>query len=117
MTAIAIWCNKEVEENPSLWIAADSRVTSSEDSVLLEDASKIFPLPIVCRSPDSRGFFSQVTHTHTYGYCFAGSTLMGQNSYLAIAPLLSSLILTTECFPAMTDVADFTLKHLGSDDI
>lgn len=112
MTAIAIWCNKEIEGNPGLWIVADSRITSVESFVLLEDASKIFPLPVICRGPDSNGFFSQITHTQTYGYCFAGSTLMGQNSYLAIAPLLSSLISTATHFPAMTDIADFVLKHL-----
>jgi hypothetical protein len=29
MTAIAIWANHEVEENPGLWIAADSRVSAT----------------------------------------------------------------------------------------
>jgi hypothetical protein len=114
MTAIAIWYNNEIVTNPALWVAADSRIGSEDDSALLEDGSKIFPLPVICRSPDpdNEGFFSRVMYSHTYGYCFAGSTLMGQNAYLAIAPLLTQLITTGTDIPALKDVAEFARKHL-----
>jgi hypothetical protein len=111
MTAIAIWHNNEIVTNPALWVAADSRIGSQDGSVLLEDGSKIFPLPVICSSPGDDGFFSRVVHSHTYGYCFAGSTLMGQNAYLAIAPLLTQLAITGSDIPALKDVAEFALKH------
>src|SRR5438034_55559 len=60
MTAIAIWCNHEIVESPNLWIAADSRVIAARGSILIEDAAKLFGLPVVCRLPDSHGFFSNV---------------------------------------------------------
>ena len=111
MTAIAIWCNSENELNPGLWIAADTRVTTSS-TVLIEDCSKIFDLPGICRSPDAQGFFSRVTYLHSYGYCFAGNTLMRQNAYLGMTPLLSNLITNDSNFPAMQDVASFVHTYL-----
>lgn len=112
MTAIAIWCDTESVEHPGLWVAADSRVRSSEGPVLLDDASKIFSLQVVCRSLDANGFFSQVTHSHSYGFCFAGSTLMGQNAYLSLAPLLSNLVTIGSAFPSILDISGYVLKHL-----
>jgi hypothetical protein len=79
MTAIAIWCNHERSENPGLWIAADSRVSAS-GSALIDDAAKVFALPIVCRSADADGLFTERYYDHTYGYCFAGDTLLCQNA-------------------------------------
>src|SRR5438552_8653485 len=112
MTAIAIWCNHEIVESPNLWIAADSRVIAARGSILIEDAAKLFGLPVVCRLPDSQGFFSNVYYAHTYGYCFAGSTLMGQNAYLAVTPLLSNLISPTSYVPSLADVANYLLSYL-----
>jgi hypothetical protein len=111
LTAIAIWYNSEIELNPGLWMAADTRVTRS-GTVLIDDCSKVFNLPVICRSPDSQGFFSRVTYLHSYGYCFAGNTLMGQNAYLGMTPLLSNLITNDSSFPAMQDIASFVLKYL-----
>ena len=113
MTAIAIWCNHERRENPGLWIAADSRVSASCDSVLIDDAVKLFTLFVVCRSPGDDGFFSKLYYAHTYGYCFAGSTLMGQNAYLALVPLLSNLVSSTSYIPSLADVAKYMLSYLG----
>jgi hypothetical protein len=113
MTAIAIWCNHEVKENPGLWISADSLVSVTPHSLLIEDAAKLFGLSVVCRSPDKEGFFSKIYYAHTYGYCFAGSTLMGQNSYLAMAPLLSNLISPTSYVPSLADVAKYVLSYLS----
>lgn len=111
MTAIVIWLNNEEPANPSLWIASDSRV-SNQDSTLIDDAVKIFALPIVCRSPGKEGFFSEENYFHTYGYCFAGNTLLGQNTFLALIPLLSNLAASPGYTPAMSDVADFIWEYL-----
>ncbi len=112
MTAVAIWRNDEVEGNPSLWAAADSRVSGGHGNPLIDDAVKIFSLPIICRRPGSNGFFSEPYFVHTLGYCFAGSTLMGQNAYLGLAPLLSNLISVASYIPSIEDIARQTLAYL-----
>lgn len=112
MTAIAIWRNDEVEGNPSLWAAADSRVSGVDGNLVIADAVKILSLPIICRRPGPSGFFSEAYFVHTLGYCFAGSTLMGQNAYLGLAPLLSNLISATSYVPSMEDIARQILAHL-----
>lgn len=113
MTAIAIWFNNENPENPSLWVASDSCVSKSQNSTLIDDAAKVFALPVVCKFPGEDGFFSQVGYFHTYGYCFAGSTLLGQNTFLALMPLLSNLAAAQPYVPQMADVAHFILQYLG----
>jgi hypothetical protein len=113
MTAIAIWFNNEDLKHPSLWVASDSRVSKNQNSTLIDDAAKVFSLPLVCRHPGEDGFFSKVAYYHTYGYCFAGSTLLGQNTFLALVPLLSNLIAVPPYIPKITDVAQFILEYLG----
>ncbi|WP_137679409.1 hypothetical protein [Aurantiacibacter suaedae] len=112
MTAIAIWRNDEVEGNPSLWAAADSRVSGVNGHLLIEDAVKIFSLPVICRRPGPNGFFSETYFVHTLGYCFAGSTLMGQNTYLGLVPLLSNLLSATSYIPSIEDIAGQIFAYL-----
>jgi hypothetical protein len=88
-------------------------VSKNQNSTLIDDAAKVFTLPVVCRFPDQDGFFSQVGYYHTYGYCFAGSTLLGQNTFLALMPLLSNLAAAQRYVPEMSCVAHFILKYLG----
>jgi len=113
MTAIAIWCNHEIEENPGLWIAADSLVSTSAGSKLINDGAKVFALPIVCRSAGKNGFFTERYYEHTYGYCFAGDTLLGQNAYLSLVPLLSNLFSSTSYIPSSADVARYVHAYLS----
>ncbi|MCK5771090.1 hypothetical protein [Algiphilus sp.] len=112
MTSIVIWPNFELNRYPSMWVVGDTRVSAAGGSPLLEDAAKIFGLPVVCRAPGQDGFFSQVYFEHSFGYCFAGSTLMGQNSYLSLVPLLSNLVSPNRYVPSMSDVAHFALKFI-----
>ena len=112
MTAIAIWCNHENAENPGLWVAADTRVSIQSGS-LIDDAAKIFALPVVCRSPGPSGFPEERYHDHTYGYCFAGDTLLGQNTYLALVPLLSNLFSSSRYIPSLADVARYIHSYLS----
>ncbi len=95
-----------------MWVVGDTLVSGAAGQPLIGDAAKIFSLPIVCRSPGPQGFFSEEYFSHSLGYSFAGSTLMGQNSYLTIAPLLSSLISVSRYVPSMSDIADFTMRYL-----
>lgn len=113
MTAIAIWLNNESQEHPTLWVAADTRISASPtERILLEDGAKIFPLQIVCREPGANGFFSKVSYFHSIGFCFAGNTLMGQNAYLSLAPLLSNLISPAGYAPSMADIAQYVHTYL-----
>ena len=48
MTAIAIWLNDEEPRHPTLWVAADSRISNTGAALLMEDAAKVFSLPVVC---------------------------------------------------------------------
>jgi hypothetical protein len=95
-----------------MWVVGDTLVTGAAGQPLIGDVAKIFSLPVVCRCPGPQGLFSEKYFSHSLGYCFAGSTLMGQNSYLAIAPLLSNLISTSRYVPSMNDIADFTMRYL-----
>lgn len=112
MTAIAIWCNHEIAANPALWLAADSLVSSC-DSKLIDDAAKVFALPVICRSKGEDGLFTERYYDHTYGYCFAGDTLLGQNAYLSLVPLLSNLISSTSYIPSLVDVARYVHTYLS----
>lgn len=112
MTAIAIWLNEKNSNYPALWVAADSLVTGEGESQLIGDAAKIMPLQVVCRRPDSQGFFSELASVHSYGYAFAGSTLVGQNVYLSITPLLSSLNVHADYSPTLAEVADYIHRYL-----
>ncbi len=112
MTAIAIWRDDAMIGNPILWAAADSLVSGGESTHLIADAVKIFSLPIICRRPGTQGFFSDPYVAHTLDYCFAGSTLMGQNAYLALTPLLSNIVSQNSYVPSMSDIARPVLAYL-----
>lgn len=107
MTAIAIWYAQEADDPPLLWAAGDSRLTKG-GGALLDSCAKILPLHVRC-SADSRGLHSR---THSYGYCFAGNSLMGQNSYLLVSPLLTGLVAGGTYLPSMEDVGRFLFAHL-----
>jgi hypothetical protein len=112
MTAIAIWLNNESPQSPGLWVVADSLISSAGSTPLLEDGAKIFALPVVCRVPGREGFFTYVNYVHSFGYCFAGSTLMGQNAYLALLPLLGNLVVRSGYVPSLADVARYVHAYL-----
>lgn len=112
MTAIAIWLNEEVDGHLTLDVAADSLVTGNRSSPLIDDASKIFPLRVACRVASLDGTFSSLSSSSVYGYAFAGSTLLGQNSYLSLAPLAGSFISTEPYTPSLEDVSGYVLTYL-----
>lgn len=111
MTAIAIWINEEIQNYPSLWVVADSRV-SSGSGILIEDGAKIFTLPIICKKSGKDSFFTDNYYQHSVGFCFAGSTLMGQNSFLSLQPLLSNLFSVEGYIPSLEEIANYILSYL-----
>lgn len=115
MTAIAIWCNKEVADNPAVWVAADCRTsqTSSSASILIDDTAKVLSLPVVCKCPGTDGFFDKVSYATSLGYCFAGSTLFGQNIFLSLSALLSNISADPGYKPSLSDIASYTHRYLS----
>lgn len=113
MTAIAIWFNEEVPGNPTIWVAGDSKVSKdSRGALLIDDALKVAALPVMCRKPNAAGFFADLFYANTLGYAFAGSTLLGHNIYLALAPLLSNISSPTGCAPSLSDLVLYVKKYL-----
>lgn len=113
MTAIAIWRNTENPDQPTLWAVADSLV-SRGPAPLIGDAAKLFMLPVTCRVPGPEGFFSEICSNHSYGYAFAGSTLVGQNTYLALVPLLTNLIHREPYSPSLSEVGAYIANYLSA---
>jgi hypothetical protein len=112
MTAIAIWRNDETEGHPVLWAAADSQVSNQHNTQLIGDAVKICSLPVLCRRPGPSGFLTDTYFVQTFGYCFAGSTLMGQNTYLGLLPLLSNIRSVAPYVPLLADIAHQVRAYL-----
>ncbi|NOS77163.1 MAG: hypothetical protein HOP35_04390 [Nitrospira sp.] len=56
---------------------------------------------------------TEIYYDHTYGYCFAGDTLLGQNAYLALVPLLSNLVSSISYIPSLAEVARYVHAWLG----
>ncbi|TJZ71706.1 hypothetical protein [Chitiniphilus eburneus] len=111
MTAIAIW-QSTLRDNSSILYAAGDSLISNGTSHLIGDASKIFPLQVTCRIPNKDGVFSLVSSNHVYGYAFAGSTLLGQNSYLSLTPLLSNLYSLQDFTPSLENISLYVLDFL-----
>jgi hypothetical protein len=114
MTGIAIWPSHADSQSPRIWASGDSLISKASGSALIEDGAKIFGIPIVCRSVGIDGLFTDPYFAHTLGYCFAGSTLMGQNSFLSAAPLLMTLTSEEEYVPSIENIANYFLHFMNS---
>lgn len=100
MTLAAVWCSYETPEVPVLWMASDSR-SSAEEGRLIDEGVKIFEIPVVCRSPGPTGFFDQTYLEGTVGLACAGGTLVFQNVYGTLVPMLGSLISPYQAVPSV----------------
>lgn len=105
MTLAAIWCSYETPEAPVLWMASDSRI-SAEEGRLIDEGVKTFEIPVVCRSPGPTGFFDQTYLEGSIGLACAGGTLVFQNVYGTLVPMLGNLISPQQAVPSVADVAD-----------
>jgi hypothetical protein len=114
VTAVAIWLSDEVAERPSLEAAADTQVSVRGVRTLISDASKVLPLSVACLSPSPDSESPPKVSRHTYGYAFAGSTLLGQNTYLSLSALLENLIATEPYVPSLEAVAGYAHDYLSS---
>jgi len=101
---------------PNIWAIADTRISSldgRESAVpLLNEASKLFSLPITCVKPGRDGFFSERYFSHSVGFAYAGGSLIALNLYSALLPLLSNLASLEETPPRLDEVALFVSELL-----
>lgn len=86
MTSIIIWKNNENGE--SLWAVSDSRVTGEGEKPMVEACPKLYAIPIQIQPVDTSSFQLQVS---SFGFCFAGSTLIGQTAYQKLSMLMTRL--------------------------
>ncbi|CVD66788.1 hypothetical protein [Serratia marcescens] len=87
MTAIAIWFNQE--ESRGIWAVSDSRV-SQGNSVMTDNVPKIFSIPVkVTRCEDM--LHRSPVHIFDFGFCFAGSTIIGTNVKEMLSISISNL--------------------------
>lgn len=86
MTSIVIWKNNE--DGESLWAVSDSRITDQNEGHMVEDCPKLYSVPILIQPNEFSSFQFQV---NSFGFCFSGSTLVGQTSYLKLSRLMTRL--------------------------
>lgn len=107
MSLVAIWQNAEEPEQASIWVVTDSRISDAV-GVLLDEGTKLFSVPIVCRGPGDDGFFSLPYFVQDVGLACVGGTLLYQHVYACMVPVLSSLIGDGLLVPSLEDVAETT---------
>ncbi len=110
MTTVACWFNKE-SEHTSIWICADSKISASNATTLIESSPKIFALPVRCFVPGTEGFFDLPNFNGTIGIAYAGNSLIGLTLNSALATCLGHLI-SLGSPPALDDIAKFALEIL-----
>ncbi|SFT61499.1 hypothetical protein SAMN05444141_102309 [Pseudovibrio denitrificans] len=113
MTAVAIWYN---EIGKGVWAVSDTLLSKSDGAgELIKDASKVLPLTVARRqvtSQDKDIEWSAIRYGPELGFCFAGSSLVAQNIYLALVPLLGNVKTFSEDFvPKLASVAEYVFSY------
>lgn len=86
-------------------MASDSRISAEKDR-LIDEGVKVFEIPVVCRGAGPDGFFDQKYFEGTIGLACAGGTLVFQNVYGTLVPMLGNLISPPRAIPSVGDIAD-----------
>lgn len=104
MSLVVVWSNQE--EQSSIWVATDSRISSLDGgAVLLDEGGKLFTLPVICRKPDDVGFFSIPYFTQQVGVACVGGSLIYQQVYACAIPILSNLNGLQTSIPSQEHIA------------
>lgn len=128
LTSIVIWVNENKREYfPGLWAISDSRISSSTGSsqaafsteVLTENYPKISVVHVMASSSsDTSSLISR--HIFSFGFAFAGSTLIGSTVREILSTLLSGLreidfydapeLSFEDKIPTLKEVAELTCR-------
>lgn len=92
-------------------MASDSRISGERDR-LIDEGVKVFEIPVVCRGAGPGGYFDQQYYETTVGLACAGGTLIFQNVYGTLVPMLANLISPSRAVPSMADIADLVGRLL-----
>lgn len=65
---------------------------------MLDSAAKVFSIPVQCFAPGDSGF-NKLVHYSKLGYAFAGSALVGMNTYALLTTCLSQLNVVDTTLP------------------
>jgi len=88
MTLVASWISLEKGAQRSIWVAADTKISSRNTALTLEGA-KVLELQIACRSLSHD--WGTVVYRTSLCFAYAGSSLVALNSYAALSTILSNL--------------------------
>jgi hypothetical protein len=86
-------------------MASDSRI-SAEKGRLIDEGVNVFEIPVICRGAGRDGSFDQRYFESTIGLACAGGTLVFQNVYGTLVPMLGNLISPARAIPSVVDIAD-----------
>ncbi|MEO3404146.1 hypothetical protein AAFN85_09595 [Mucilaginibacter sp. CAU 1740] len=89
MTLVATWVNLEPGIAPSIWTAADTKISDGKETIMLE-GSKVFELPLSCRTLGGSSY-GNVYYKTSLGFSYAGSSMIGLNTYATLCSVLSNL--------------------------
>nr|WP_295108194.1 hypothetical protein [uncultured Caulobacter sp.] len=110
MTVVIAWR----EPGPDLlWMVSDSRISQPGhvgQSVLTDHGAKILEIPVHLARSANSGFFDQTASRTTFGFAYAGSSLIALQAYAAVVPLWSRLVTVGES--SLPSLAHFA-SHLG----
>lgn len=91
------------------YFISDSRLTNTDKSIITDDASKVFSIPVRIFGTNSeveRNAPLPLLHQTNYGLCFAGSYLNGSLISDTIGEILSSIQITSH--------SDFSIDNLSN---
>jgi hypothetical protein len=92
----------------SVFAVGDSRVIDG-NGVLLDDVAKLMALPIRCTWAEG------VYYNHTLAFAFAGSTLLGLNTYAHLADYCVSLLgPNPEAVPGLDDISQLAAELVAN---
>ncbi|MEO8234556.1 MAG: hypothetical protein ABI549_04000 [Flavobacterium sp.] len=110
MTAIANWINKENDSN-SIWTIGDTKISDiSTNTNLSLESSKIFELQIICKDISKHPQRRDVYYSHSIGFAFAGSSLVGLNCYATLNTILSNLAGSGDEIPDLESISSIVSK-------
>jgi len=88
MTLVATWYALEKGVQPSIWSIADTKISNGATALTLEGA-KIFELQVACKNLSSN--WGAVEYRTSLGFSYAGSSLVGLNTYAMLSSVLTNL--------------------------
>gem|GEM_PF-1891451 len=100
-----------MEENPCIWTIGDTLITSGDLNLSFE-SSKIFEINVTIRPFNS--LFGRPQFSQQVGYAFAGSSMVGLNTFATLSGILSNLTGRPQAVPSIKNIAATALKIIDT---